>query len=403
MLACLAITGSIYLYKAEIERALYRDWIELPSGMQMLPVREMIEAVQQQTAGRVTQITRPAAENESWRFAVEKPNGEELAFVRPDTGLVLGTSRPGGPLELIKNLHSLTVAGPIANVLVEIVAGWTIVLVLTGFYLWWPRGGNKALSVAGRVGERRFWRNLHASTGALAGAVILFLAVTGMPWTAFWGARFHAFVAANQIGRPKPPAVGNTEHEEHLPWSQRGQAMPHVASGVDVGPDRVLAAAQAAGLGAPWTLDLPPDANKPYRLAPAISRAQQARVLYVEPSSGRIVQDNRWAEFGPGAKAFEWGIYTHQGQQFGEANRLLMLSGCVGVLLLAATAPILWWKRRFAPPPEPAGGRRGRGLAGIMLAVGALFPLTGATMMAALVVTSLRRRMADREVGQAQV
>lgn len=394
VLAWMAVTGSLYLYKNEIERWLYQDWIVSRSIAPPLPLAEIIAQVESQTGGHVTQVTRPAAAEESWRMAFTDPAGAaRMAFVRPDVGLVLGTIREGGPMELIKRLHSLTVAGPIGNVLVEIVAGWAIVLVLTGFYLWWPRAGSRALSLAGRVGERRFWRNLHASVGALAGAVILFLAVTGMPWTIFWGANFHALVAREQIGRPAAP-VADGAHDEHLPWSLRGQAPPHAMSHGDLGPDRAIAA--VPDLAAPWILDLPAAPGQPYRLSSAAERTDAVRVVHVDPGSGRILQDIGFADFGVGAKAFEWGIYTHQGRQYGEINRLVMLAGCVGLLLLAISAPVMWWKRRFALPPAPDDPARGRGLIAILLGVGLLFPLTGATMLAALAVSRGRARPRPR-------
>jgi uncharacterized iron-regulated membrane protein len=399
VLVWLATTGALYLYKPEIERTLYRDWIELPAGIRTAPIADLIESVALQTGGRVTQVTRPASDHESWRFAFQSPHGDEqLAFARPDTGLVLGTSRAGGPVELVKLLHSLAVVGPAANVLIEIVAGWATVLVLTGFYLWWPRFGNKALSLAGRVGERRFWRNFHASAGALVGTIILFLAVTGMPWTTFWGARFHDFVAAEQIGRPPAPQDTGGHHDEHLPWSLRGAAPPHMQPGGDIGPDAAVRAAAARGLTAPWVLDLPGRPDKPYRLAPLIDRARDARLLYVDSANGAVLQDVRWANFGIGAKAFEWGVYTHQGQEYGEPNRLVMLAGCIGVWLLAGSALVLWWKRRrggrLSAPPRPADPRKLRGVAGIMLVVGALFPLTGLTMLVALLGDTALQRLA---------
>lgn len=399
VLAWMAVTGGLYLYKDELERALYRDWIVTRMIAPPLPIAEMVARVEAQTGGHVRQVTRPAAADESWRIAFVDGAGEErLAFVRPDAGLVLGTTRAGGPMELIKQLHSLTVAGPIGNILIEIVAGWAILLVLTGFYLWWPRAGNRALSLAGRVGERRFWRNLHASTGALAGAVILFLAVTGMPWTIFWGANFHAFVAREQIGRPAAPAPERA-HEEHLPWSLRGSAPPPVSAAGDIGPDRAAAAATARGLRLPWIIDLP-EHGWPYRLTSAVERTDTVRVIYVDPASGRILQDVGFADFGPGARAFEWGIYSHQGRQYGEPNRLVMLAGCVGMLLLALTAPVMWWKRRMRRQPWRAPGRadmaQGRGALLIAGAVGLLFPLTGASMLAAAAIAWSARRFRPR-------
>lgn len=388
VLVWLAATGALYLYKPELERTLFPGLVELPERVSPAPLADLIASVERQTQARVTQVSRPASPDESWRFATRADDGtERLAFVRPDSGDVLGTSAPGGPIEVIKDLHSLALAGPAANVLVEIVAGWAIVLVASGFYLWWPRGGHKALSLAGRVGERRFWRNFHSSVGALVGAVIMFLAVTGMPWTTFWGGRFHALVAERQIGRPPAPHGTSGIHDEHLPWSLRGAAHPHAMGGGDVGPDAAVRAAIAQGLAAPWVLDLPGGPGQPYRIAPLIERAQDARVIYVEPATGRILQDDRWAGFGVGAKAFEWGIATHQGHEYGEPNRLVMLAGCLGVWLLAGSAPVLWWKRRrgrLSPPPRAVDRTAARGVAAIMVALGVLFPLTGLTMAAAL-------------------
>lgn len=404
VLAWMAATGGLYLYKTEIERALYRDWIEVPAIAAPLPVSEMIAAVQFQIHGRVTQVIRTAESGESWRMAYEDAAGaERLAFVRPDAGLVLGTTRAGGPMELVKDLHSLNVAGTAGNMMIEIVAGWAIILVLTGFYLWWPRAGNRALSLAGRIGERRFWRNFHASVGALAGAVILFLALTGMPWTIFWGAGFHDIVASQKIGRPAPPDphVGaHAAHEEHLPWTLRGTAPPRVSGPGDLGPDRAVAAANARGLGVPWILDLPAAPGRPYRISAAGERTGDVRVIYADPATGAVLQDVRFANFGIGARVFEWGIYTHQGRQYGEANRLVMLAGCIGMLLLALSAPAMWWKRRvggrLAAPPRAEEPGRAKGVLAIMLGVGLLFPLTGASMLLALAVEWLGRRMVSR-------
>ena len=401
VLAWMAVTGGLYLYKAEIERALYRDWIEVPTIAPHMPVSDMIDSVQRQTHGRVTQVIRTAESGESWRMAIAGASGEErMAFVRPDVGLVLGTSRAGGPMELVKELHSLTVAGTAGNILVEIVAGWAIILVLTGFFLWWPRARGRALSLAGKVGERRFWRNFHASVGALAGAVILFLAVTGMPWTTFWGGGFHALVASQKIGRPAPPdpaMAAHASHEEHLPWTLRGTAPPRTSGPGDLGPDRAVAAATARGLGAPWILDLPAAPGRPWRISAAGERTGDVRVISIDPATARVLQDVRYADFGIGARIFEWGIYTHQGRQYGEANRLVMLAGCIGMLLLALSAPVMWWKRRQAgrlrSPPGPEDTARKKGVLAIMLGVGLLFPLTGASMLAALAVEQVGRQL----------
>lgn len=397
VLAWLAVTGGLYLYKPEIERIVYRDWIVRPGAGPMLLASQLIADVERATGAHVAQLAIPAARSQSWQMTIEQGARRRTAFVDPGTGRVLGiTAREGGVMKLDRDLHSLVITGSIGNALIEIVAGWTIVLVLTGFYLWWPRGAAPALALRGLPRHRLFWRDLHASAGALIGAVILFLAVTGMPWSVFWGKQVQSAIAAHGLGRPKAPGPQPWEHAEHeksvLPWSLQAAPSPHAHGMGDIGADRVLAIAAAHGVLAPLTLARPAAMGSPYLVSRAAERSEEAHVLYVDPASGRVLQDAHAADFGAGARAFEWGIAVHQGQQYGEANRLVMLAGCLGALLLAATAPILWWKRRFAVPPMPADPRRTRGVAATMLAIGAVYPLTGATMVVTLIGERLLRR-----------
>ena len=390
-LAWLAVTGALYLYKPEIERAVYADWLRV-EARPALPLSMLAARVAASTGGRVTQIAKPAAA-ESWRMTIAMPDGERrTAFVDPGDGRVLGTTRPGGVMGLVKELHSLAITGPIGNAAIEIAAGWTIVLVLTGIWLW---ASKPRFGVRGPARGRRFWRELHASTGVVAGAVILFLAVTGMPWSGVWGKGLQTLVTASSWGRPPSPTpVGHGEHggAATLPWSMQRAGVP-VGHGGDIGPDRALAAARARGIGDAWSLTLPASPGAPYLVSAAIVRADDARAIHVDAGTGRVLQDARYRDFGGGAQAIEWGIAAHQGQQYGEVNRLVMLAGCLAILLLVVSAPVMWVKRRprgLGLPP----GRSGRGLAALMAGSGLLFPLTGLTMLAALLVERIARRHA---------
>lgn len=397
----LAVTGALYLYKSEIERLVYHEWTEVSAtSANPLPLEHLIAETRRQTGGTVTQVSKPAHAEASWRLAVDLPSGEQrTAFVDPYSGRLLGETAKGGVMQMVRDLHSLIITGPVGNAVIEIVAGWTIILVLTGFYLWWPWHGQRAIALRGRPRTRLFWRDLHATTGAVAGLVILFLAVTGMPWSGFWGKQLQIAVAANGLGRPKSPGPNPWETKGHshgdaakatLPWSlQEAQHPPGHGRG-DIGPDRAAAIAAARGLQTAWTMTLPSSPQTPYLVSATVTRADDARALYIEPASGRILQDARYKDFGAGARAIEWGIATHQGQQYGEANRLLMLAGCLAIVLLVISAPVLWWKRRtrgpLAAPPRPLDRHKARGVAALMLVAGAIFPLTGATMILAMLV-----------------
>lgn len=403
VLLWLAVTGALYLYKPEIEGIVYRDW-SAASGPP-IAIAPMVAQVEKASGARVASLSRPADPAASWRMTLTAADGtRRLAFVDPATGRVLGEARDGGVMGFVRSLHSLIIAGPVGNAVVEIVAGWAILLVLSGAYLWWPRGTNRALALRGRPAGRLFWRDLHASTGAIAGAVILFLALTGMPWSGIWGKGLQTAVATYGLGRPPSPGPSPWQrgkgHDGHmaaakaaLPWAMQEAAAPAGHKGHDIGADRAVAIAVARGLTTPWLLVLPAEPGNPYLVTSVIEQAQDARAIYVDAVDGRVLADMRYAGFGIGARTIEWGIAVHQGQQYGEVNRLIMLAGCIAIMLLAISAPMLWWKRRrngrLEAPPRAVNPNRARGVAAIMLAVGALFPLTGVTMVVALLIDRL--------------
>jgi uncharacterized iron-regulated membrane protein len=399
-LCWLAITGGLYLYKPEIERLVYPQLVEVEPGETTLPIATIIDRVQRDTGGTVTEIDRPARADCSWRLRVTTPDASaRTAWVDPYRGKLLGLTREGGALQLVRDLHSLILTGPIGNALIEAVGGWAILLVVTGLYLWWPRGGSPAVGVRGRPAGRLFWRDLHASIGIVAGAVVLFLAITGMPWTGVWGSALRGAIANHGLGRPEPPQAaasampGHGGHGGHdvagtLPWALQEMPMPHGTRG-DIGVDQAAALAAGDGMAAPWVLSLPAAPGEPYLFSTTIMRAEDGRALYLDAGSGRVLQDARFPSFGPGAQVVEWGIATHKGEEYGEPNRLLMLFGCISVVLLSISGAVMWWKRRaprtLSAPLRTGNRRHARVVLGLMLAAGIVFPLTGITMVIALI------------------
>lgn len=388
ILALMAVTGALYLYKPEVEALLYPMRITAPPDARPLPPSKIISISQRITGYRVTQLLIPAARTESWRVTARAENGDStVQLVDPFNGRVLGAMHSGGVMKTIKDLHSLALTGPIGNRLVEVVAGWAILLCVTGIYLRWSRRGQRALAIRGRTAGRLFWRDLHGTLGFLSAGVILFLAVTGMPWTDIWGGGLRAVVAANDWGRPKMAVIPWTAPaRDALPWTLRDGGGAVGAIG-DIGVDAVAGIAAARGLRHGYQIILPSHPGAPYLVASLVQRADDARALTIDAASGAVVQDIDWRMFGPGAKAVEWGIAAHQGQQYGAANRLLMLASCLCLLALCITAPILWWKRRkhgrlLAPPAATPAARRM--VAALMLGLGIFFPLTGLSMLAAL-------------------
>lgn len=377
----LAVTGALYLYKPEIERQFYAEWIHVTPARSALPLETLAARVGGAMGGAVTQVQKPAALDESWRVTVRRGDGSlRMAFVDPHDAHVFGTTNPGGIMQTVKHLHSLALAGWVGNWMIEIAAGWSIVLVVSGLYLWWGRG--RTVSLRGRPGGRLFWRDLHAVSGLFGGGFIAFLAISGMPWSAVWGKNVQAGVAGAGWGRPAAPS-GDAHAAHDLPWSLQQHAMP-MGGAARVSADAALAAARARGMAPDWTLTWPATPGAPYLVSATLGPSGAAHVVYVDAGTGRVMQDAHFGDFGRPAQVIEWSAAVHQGKEYGEANRLVMLFACVALALLSISAPVMWWKRGPRGRTSPPDARTGAGLLAIMGVAGVIFPLTGLTMLAAL-------------------
>jgi len=416
-LMLLTLTGGLYLFKDEIDQAVYRAMIQVPASAQTADPDQWLAAAAVAGQGRAANVLVPVRSDQAVRVRVDRPDGSRrTVFVDPHTARVTGVTAYGGVTETIKTLHSLSlVGGPVGkalNILVEIVAGWAVILCATGLYLWWPRRREGAvLRLKERdAGRRPFWRDLHAVTGFYVGGVIIFLAVTGMPWSAVWGDQFMGVMRSTGLGRPPAPAaaspwshakphdapagVGWTLDKAVLPAPAHGHAAPRLS--------RVLQTTREQGLPRPFTVSIPQSSDLAWTVARQTRQAQDARSLYVDGATGAVKADLRWEQFGVMAKGFEWGIAVHQGMQYGWLNRILMLVGCIAVWVLAISGLVMWWKRRppslsrrrLGAPPSPPGPRARTAVLCIVIPLSILYPLTGLSLVAALLLDRAVRTFA---------
>lgn len=409
VLMLMALTGGLYLYKDRIEAALYRDLLDVPVQAAAVRPQAWADAAAAHVGGRPVQLAPPEAPGRSAKVVVAGEDGVRTAvFVDPHDARILGAIPEGGVMKTVQRLHSLDLVGPWANYLVEIVAGWAIVMVATGLVLWWPRGqAGGVVRVRGRPSRRVFWRDLHAVTGVFLGGVVAFLAVTGMPWSAFWGAQARGIVNAAGWGRPPAPAAAEAwshdpAHADHGPqaWALSGSAL-HAAHGQDgLSIDAAVEGVEAAGLPRPYVLTIPTEPGKAWTASHQARQVAQIRTLYLDPASGMAMADVAYDRFGPGAKVIEWGVAVHEGRQYGEANRALVLAACLAVWVLGLSSLVMWWKRRpmgrLAAPPPPADRRAWIPLAAVVTPLALLFPLVGASLVLVLGGDLLVRRLSRK-------
>ena len=168
----LAVTGGLYLFRDEIDGYLHADLkrIEAQQATRIAP-SALVAAALETAPGTAIKYIDPPADDWSTEITVQTPEGRTAVYLNQYSGQVLGTLPDRGTVAwTIRYLHSLRYFGPTARSVIEIVGGFTILLVATGIYLWWPRGQRGGVvSLRGVPGRRIWWRDLHAVSGIFTG------------------------------------------------------------------------------------------------------------------------------------------------------------------------------------------------------------------------------------------
>ncbi len=406
-LVLMAVTGSLYLFNSEIEAVVYRDLLSVtPAAKTAALSPEQIVARATGPGDKAIRYVAAPGPEHSVEVGVSRAGQQLSVYVDPYTGQKLGEIADDTRLmQIIKQLHSLSIVGRVANYWIEIVAGWAIVQVVTGVYLWWPRGrSNGVVSVRERPATRLWWRDVHAVTGAFAGAIILFLAVTGMPWSAFWGEQYGRLATRWDIGLPAyvwgkaPQSTIPMSTQGPVPWTLTQATVPlSVASAGQVPAaislTQALATFTRLGLASGYRINLPADAQGVYTALQFPDDVRQTRVIHLDQYSGAPLIDVGYADYGIAGKATEWGVSLHTGRQFGRLNQFVMLAGCLAIIVLAVSSLVMWWKRRpkgrLAAPLRQEGERIAAAALVIAAVLGLLYPLLGASILVAALVEYL--------------
>ena len=191
----LAISGAIYLFKPQIEAWNDRPYDHLTMAGNPASaadqVRAALAAVPDST---ISSYELPPTPDAAARVIVRQGGESIRVYVHPESLQVLHTVQENERfMRVLFRLHGELWMGDRGSNMVELAASWTILMIVSGLYLWWPRGGS---GLGGIVyprltkGSRIFWRDLHSVTGVWISALALFLLLSGLPWAKFWGNYF---------------------------------------------------------------------------------------------------------------------------------------------------------------------------------------------------------------------
>ncbi len=429
----LSFTGLVMLFDDEIEHSRYAQLIDIaPEGEMILPSQQLALIQASYPESAVTQFVSSHDPAMSNRFNVREESGRSvLVTINQYTGEVLGEiDRSDSWYQLANDIHGTLLIGDLGDYLIEISASLTILLLVTGLYLWLPfNSGAKAgfLKVRFSSGSRVVMRDIHANLGGMLSIILLLFVLSGLAWAGVWGAKmvqgWNTFPTFYTWGEKPESTITHAElnhgSEEEMPWNLEQALVPqsHLhhsdspssANGYDqtlsVNLDVIVNRAKALGFEQ-FKVFLPQSETGVYTVAANsmagdISDPRKDRTTHFDQYSGELLIDVTWRDYSAIAKLMAAGVSLHQGD-ISIINKALNVLFCIAFIVISITGVTMWWSRRpkqghklGVPARYEQDGVWKASLVTIVL-IGICFPMAGLIIVTTLVIDWLVVRRSDK-------
>jgi uncharacterized iron-regulated membrane protein len=392
----LATTGAIYLFKPQLDRWQERAFSNLSTHGAVSPNAQLAAVIDANPGAQFHGYRLPARDGDAAMIHIGLADGRSMrdVYVSPQ-GKVLGSVDPDSRISAtVSRIHGSLLIGRVGDWIVELAACWAIVMILTGLYMWWPRGQGLRGVLWPRLakGKRIFLRDLHAVTGFWVSGLALVLLTTGLPWASVWGDAFR--LARAELGLVQGAQDWKTG--SHAPHAEHDHdaMMKMQAAGIPlIGLADMVAKAKLEKLPHPVFVK-PPGA--PERFGPPTpmawtikSEAQNRplnRSISFDVATGKELSRTDFADKHVIDRAVNYGIAWHEGQLFGWINQLIGVLTALGLITLVISGFMMWRRRKPADalgaPIAPAVPQKIRGVAVIMGVMAILLPLLAVSLLA---------------------
>lgn len=429
----LSATGLVMLFDDEIEHYRYAHLIEIAPGGEELSTSEQLTLISERyPESAITQFVASHDPTIANRFNVRAESGHSvLVTVNQYTGELLGEiDRSDSWYQLANDIHGTLLIGEFGDYLIEISASLTILLLVTGLYLWLPlNSGSKAgfLKVRLSSGSRIAMRDIHANLAGVLSIVLLLFVLSGLAWAGVWGAKmvqgWNTFPTFYTWGeKPESTIIHadlNHGSEEEVPWNLEHAAVPqshlhHSDSQSSAGEydqassvslDTIVIKAKTLGFER-FKVFLPQSETGVYTVAANsmagdISDPRKDRTTHFDQYSGEILIDVTWQDYSTVAKLMAAGVSLHQGD-VSIVNKILNVLFCLAFIAISITGVTMWWTRRpkqgqklGVPARYEQDGLWAMSIVTLVL-IGICFPMAGMIITTALLIDWLVIRRSDR-------
>ena len=417
----LAITGVIYLFKADFNHQIYQStlYVEKPTtnNIEKHSFEEQLLSARSYSDNNIVAVTVPTDDFQATAFKVKgKGFAANTLYINPYTTEKTGQIDEKETLmRLVRKLHGELLLDTPGTLVIELVASWFLVLLLTGVYIWWPTKSNDHpgfFTLRFKKGKRIFLRDLHAVSGFWLSALLLAVLAGAMPWTDVFGSNLKWVQEQTDSGYPKnwrnARGLESTMPIE-LPSSEKN-ALINTAfinndlttlSSTALTLDNVIALSAEYKLPGEITIGLPSSAAGVYTITNHSLWLSDQQVIHIDQYSGIVIKAYQWDDVGFLMDLRQVFMRFHQGE-YGLVNWIVMLSVGIGfgVMNIAGLMSYLQRKSKgsWSIPKAPERFQVSFILIGIIILLGLLFPLFGGSLVLLWLFDKIKLMMNKREV-----
>jgi uncharacterized iron-regulated membrane protein len=398
LLFVLTVSGAIYLFKPQIENVMYQKFYEVEVTGERILASEQIEKVLERYPEATITKYRPGEEpSRSSEVHILIDHETITVFVNPYTGEVTGELLNKMRIfDRVEEFHGELMLGTIGDRIVELTACWTLVLIVTGFYLWFP---NKKTKIFGLIfprlknGKNLLIRDLHVVSGFWISAGLAFLIITGLLWSGFWGTNVQNLATNSGVGYPPSIWVGSaptttikTKEIADVSWAAQNLPVPssQIQGYIPVSIDDILKTAKELKVHPTYTVIFPKTKEGVFTLSAFPPKARDEATVHIDQYTGAVLADYRYKDYQLIGKIMAWGITVHKGLEYGLFNQIALLLLCLMVIGVIISGVLLWWKRKpsgHIGAPKITDGNSPKGFIILMITLGVSFPLVGLSLV----------------------
>ncbi|CAL2104000.1 Uncharacterized iron-regulated membrane protein; Iron-uptake factor PiuB [Tenacibaculum sp. 190130A14a] len=322
----LSITGAIYLFNPQVEKEVKASIQKVKDKTEStISYEEQWALAKQSMKKKPNSMVLPFTESIATEFVSGRFSHKNSLFVNPYSGKVTGKFSPKDTwMYTVRKLHGELLGGKTGTKLVELVASWMLILILSGLYIWWPfqRGIKGVFTIRLREGKRILFRDLHAVIGFWISGLLILTLAGGLPWTDVFGANFKWVQKVTNTGYPKT-------------WSGRG-----LTSEIKEKPltlDEMVTIAKQQKLKGTISIGLPKNEKSTFSVSNKTFDLNAQKMMHFDQYSGALIKKHNWSDVGFLMRGRMWVMAFHQGQ-FGGWNWWLMFGVAVMLTIMSLGA-----------------------------------------------------------------